>query len=76
MKQKFSLQQHTAQQPSLLRRPWRVVDIVVASVLAVAVGVIFWVWSLGYSGIAALTLAFPPLSGLYSGGWQIGRARV
>ena len=71
MKQKLSPQQRSAQQAFPLRRPWRVVDIVVASVLAVAVGVIFWVWSLGYSGIAALTLVFPPLTGLYSGGWLI-----
>ena len=31
---------------------WRVVDIVVASVLSVAVGVIFWLWSAGYGFIA------------------------
>lgn len=59
------------QQFSSLRRPWRVVDIVVASVLGVAVGVVFWAWSLGYAGVEALTLAFPPLSGLYSGGWVV-----
>lgn len=59
------------QQLSSLRRPWRVVDIVVASVLAVAVGVIFWAWSLGYAGVEALILAFPPLGGLYTGGWLI-----
>lgn len=50
---------------------WRVVDIVVASVLAVAVGVIFWLWSAGYGFIAAFTAAFPPLGGLYGGGWLI-----
>ena len=57
--------------PAASRRTWRVVDIVVASVLAVAVGVIFWAWSLGYAGISALTAAFPPLAGLYTGGWLI-----
>ena len=50
---------------------WRVVEIVVASVVAVAVGVIFWGWSAGYAGIAVLTAAFPPLAGLYAGGWLI-----
>ena len=50
---------------------WRVVDIVVASVLAVAVGVIFWLWSAGYGLISAFTVAFPPLGGLYGGGWLI-----
>ena len=53
------------------RHTWRVVDIVVASVVAVAVGIIFWAWSLGYAGISALTAAFPPLAGLYTGGWLI-----
>lgn len=59
--------------PSTSRRryEWRVVDIVVASVIAVAVGVIFFAWSAGYSGIAAVTAAYPPLAGLYSGGWLI-----
>ncbi|PYI65550.1 hypothetical protein CVV68_17675 [Arthrobacter livingstonensis] len=50
---------------------WRVVDIVVASVLAVAVGVIFWLWSAGYGIIAAVTVAFPPAAALYGGGWLI-----
>ena len=50
---------------------WRVVDIVVGSVIGVAVGVIFWAWSLGYSGISILTAGFPPAGGLYSGGWLI-----
>lgn len=34
------------------RRTWRTVDIVVASVIAVAFGVIFWAWSLLWSGPA------------------------
>lgn len=53
------------------RSSWRVVDIVVASVVAVAVGVIFWAWSAGYAGIAIITAAFPPAAGLYGGGWLI-----
>jgi energy-coupling factor transport system permease protein len=60
--------------PAVSKKPvrtWRVVDIVVASVVAVAVGVIFWGWSAGYAGIAAVTIAFPPLAGLYGGGWLI-----
>lgn len=66
------MKQHISQaRPTSLRRPWRVVDIVVASVLAVAVGVIFWAWSLAYGGVEALFLAFPPLGGLYTGGWLI-----
>ncbi|MDQ0736160.1 ECF transporter S component [Arthrobacter agilis] len=52
-------------------RQWRVVDIVVASVIAVAVGVLFFAWSAGYSGISVLTAGFPPLGGLYTGGWLV-----
>ncbi|MBF4994179.1 ECF transporter S component [Arthrobacter gandavensis] len=54
-----------------VRSSWRVVDIVVASVLAVATGVVFWAWSLAYGGVAAAFVAFPPLAGLYTGGWLI-----
>lgn len=50
---------------------WRVVDIVVASVLAVAVGVIFWIWSAGYGFAFALAIPFPPAVALYGGGWLI-----
>lgn len=50
---------------------WRVVDIVIVSVLGVAVGVIFWLWSAGYGFISALTVAFPPVAALYGGGWLI-----
>lgn len=53
------------------RYEWRVVDIVVASVIAVAVGVVFFAWSAGYSGIALITAGFPPLAGLYTGGWLL-----
>lgn len=61
---------HTRRTPRTAYR-WRVVDIVVASVVAVAVGVIFWLWSQGYAGIAILTAVFPPLAGLYGGGWLV-----
>ena len=67
----YSAAAPAAARPATPVRTWRVVDIVVASVVAVAVGIIFWAWSLGYSGISALTAAFPPLAGLYTGGWLI-----
>ncbi|WP_120520626.1 ECF transporter S component [Arthrobacter celericrescens] len=50
---------------------WRVVDIVVAALIAVAGGVIFWAWSQGATLITPATAAYPPLSGLYAGGWMI-----
>lgn len=69
-----SLSGATAQQKtSMPKRPsnWRVVDIVVVSVLGVAVGVIFWLWSAGYGLVSAFTVAFPPVGALYGGGWLI-----
>lgn len=51
---------------------WRVVDIVVASVLAVACGLIFWFWSVVvYPAVDTATVGFPPAAGLTSGGWLI-----
>ena len=48
---------------------WRVVDIVIASVIGVAAGVIFWAWGLLWN-VASVPLAFlPGLSGLLAGGW-------
>lgn len=63
------MQQTQTVQP--VRSSWRVVDIVVASVLGVAIGVVFWAWSLAYGGVASAFVAFPPLGGLYTGGWLI-----
>ena len=51
-------------------RRWRVVDIVVASVLGIAAGVIFWVWNITYSPLSDLLGAvLPGLSGLTAGPW-------
>jgi energy-coupling factor transport system substrate-specific component len=55
-----------------MRRPnlrWRVVDIVVASVLGVASGVIFWAWGLAWGPLGALLAFTPGLDGLLAGGW-------
>ena len=49
---------------------WRVVDIVVASVLGVAAGLIFLLWNLGYLGPKALLEPLTPgLQGLLDGPW-------
>lgn len=48
---------------------WRVVDIVVASVLGVAAGVIFWAWGLAYAPLSGALTVFAPLAGLLAGGW-------
>ena len=54
-----------AKAPAKPNRNWRVVDIVVAALIAVAGGVIFWAWSQGANLISAPVNAFyPPLTGL------------
>ncbi|HEX5533969.1 MAG TPA: ECF transporter S component [Actinomycetales bacterium] len=50
-------------------RGWRVVDIVVASVLGVAAGVVFWAWGLAWGPLSGLLAVFAPLAGLLAGGW-------
>lgn len=51
------------------RAGWRVVDIVVASVIAVASGVVFWAWSAGYGLFSLAFAAFPPATALLTGMW-------
>lgn len=48
---------------------WRVVDIVVASVIGVASGVIFWAWGLAWSPLSSILAFTPGLEGLLAGGW-------
>lgn len=56
--------------PELWR--WRVVDIVVASVVAVACAVVFLIWNVGYQGPSTLlTPLLPGLQGLLAGPWLI-----
>lgn len=52
---------------------WRVVDIIVATVLAVACGLIFVFWnSVGYAWYMAMDALTPGLGGLATGIWLIG----
>lgn len=48
---------------------WKVADIVIASVIAVASGVVFWAWSASYGFVTLAFAAFPPASALLSGMW-------
>ncbi|GAA5228234.1 ECF transporter S component [Paeniglutamicibacter antarcticus] len=48
---------------------WRVVDIVIAAVIAVCSGVIFWAWNSTHHIFDGLFLAFPPATSLVSGMW-------
>lgn len=52
---------------------WRVVDIVVASVVGVALGVIFWAWAIAYEGVSApLKALLPGLQSFPEAVWLIG----
>ena len=56
--------------PTAHRLRWRVVDIVVASVIGVASGLIFLFWNVGYLGPKALLEPLlPGLQGLLDGPW-------
>lgn len=52
---------------------WRVVDIIVASILAVACGLVFVLWnSVGYAWFMAMDALTPGLGGMATGVWLIG----
>jgi energy-coupling factor transport system substrate-specific component len=51
--------------------PWRTVDIVVAAVLAAAIGVIFWAWGLLWNVIDPAFTAFPPGKAFMYGMWLL-----
>lgn len=62
--------QPTDTTPAACALRWRVVDIVVASVLATAAGLVFVVWNIASNPIGApLTAALPGLQALLAGGW-------
>lgn len=48
---------------------WRIIDIITASVLAAAFGVIFWAWGLLWAATGPLFVAFPPAQGILYGMW-------
>ena len=48
---------------------WRTVDVVVASALAVAFGVVFWAWGNLWNAVQPAFTAFPPGQGFMYGVW-------
>lgn len=50
---------------------WRTVDIVVASVIAVAFGVVFWAWNYVWSATEGLFAFFPPAQTILYGLWLL-----
>ncbi len=67
----------TAKVPWRERARWRVVDIIVAAVLAVASGVIFWGWDQAWTPLSTpLEAVIPGLSGILGGVWLIAGVLV
>jgi energy-coupling factor transport system substrate-specific component len=62
-----SLHDQTAARP----RRWRTVDIVVASSIAVAFGVVFWAWGQLWNTTTAAFAGFPPAQGVMYGVWLL-----
>lgn len=58
-----------AKPASAHRFRWRVVDIVVASIIGVAAGVVFWLWGQAWTPLSTALAFLPGLSGLLAGGW-------
>jgi energy-coupling factor transport system substrate-specific component len=50
---------------------WRTVDIVVASAIAVAFGVVFWAWDQLWNSTSAAFAGFPPAQGFMYGVWLL-----
>jgi energy-coupling factor transport system substrate-specific component len=48
---------------------WRTIDIVIAAVIAVAFGVIFWAWNIVWSATEGAFAFFPPAQTLLYGVW-------
>ncbi|BEP14418.1 ECF transporter S component [Acidothermaceae bacterium B102] len=54
-----------------VRRGWRTVDVVVAAVVSVAFGVVFWAWSQLYTATSPAFSSIPPVQGLMVGMWLV-----
>jgi energy-coupling factor transport system permease protein len=52
-------------------KSWRTVDIVVASVIAVAFGVVFWAWNLLWGATTAAFAWYPPAQAVIYGVWLL-----
>lgn len=54
-----------------LARSWRTVDMVVAAVIGVTMGVVFWIWGLLWAATGPLFAVFPPAQALFYGVWML-----
>jgi len=57
--------------PDVATGSWRTVDVVVAAVIAVAFGVVFWAWNLLYAATGSAFAFLPPLQGVMYGVWLL-----
>lgn len=58
--------------PTRRARNWRPVDIIVAAVLGIAIGVVYWLWDTpGYAWYGAADAVTPGLGGIANGGWLL-----
>ena len=58
--------------PKRRTRRWRPVDIIVAAVLGIAIGVVYWLWDTpGYAWYGAADAVTPGLGGVANGGWLL-----
>ncbi len=53
------------------RAGWRTVDVVVASSIAVAFGVVFWAWGTLWNTVQPAFTGFPPAQGFMYGVWLV-----
>lgn len=66
-----SITTETTTKTTLPPKGWRTVDVVVASVVAVAFGVVFWAWNQLWAAAGPAFTAFPPLQGFMYGVWLL-----
>ncbi len=52
-------------------KPWRIVDIVVAAVIAVAFGIVFLAWNALYAATGPIFVALPPAQAIMYGVWLL-----
>jgi energy-coupling factor transport system substrate-specific component len=68
------LEQHKSifrNQARRLGRSWRTVDVVVAAVIAVAFGVVFWAWAQFYDTTSPAFKSIPAAEGIMVGMWLV-----
>jgi energy-coupling factor transport system permease protein len=64
-------EQEQTTRSNAVARGWRTVDIVVAAVLAVAFGVVFWAWNSLWVAMGPAFTAFPPGQAFMYGIWLV-----